>query len=35
MCGHDVVKPTQPKQAVRPVRDRWDSEREGANWKTV
>ena len=30
-----MVRPAKPKQAVRPARDRWDSERESANWKTV
>ena len=30
-----MVKPAKPKQAVRPVRDRWDTERESVNWKTV
>ena len=30
-----MVPPARPKQAVRPVRDRWDSEREYVSWKTV
>jgi hypothetical protein len=30
-----MVKPAKPKQAVRPVRDRWDAEREIVSWKTV
>ena len=30
-----MVRPAKPKQTVRPVRDRWDSERESVNWKTV
>ena len=30
-----MVRPAKPKQAVRPARDRWDSEREYMSWKTV
>jgi hypothetical protein len=31
-----MVPPGRPKQAVRPVRDRWaTTERASVNWKTV
>jgi predicted phage terminase large subunit-like protein len=31
-----MVPPTRPKQAIGPVRDRWDRDvRAGVNWKTV
>jgi hypothetical protein len=30
-----MVRPAKPKQAVRPARDRWDTQRAGVNWKVV
>ena len=30
-----MVRPAKPKQAVRPARDRWHTEREYVSWKTV
>ena len=30
-----MVRRAKPKQVVRPVSDRWDTERASVNWKTV